>query len=444
MNAWLASLYLVLYKLSVLFEQAGWPQMPVAGAPDDNPKAEAVAAAPALPRYSAVLTTDYQTMLRRYRWITGNVSEQYPAGHDSDLLSAFKLVITASEDPALGFGPVSAAERRCLNWCFDRIAIDSGQLLDRVGMRYYADTASDGEFGEALVEGGLFQLFQHWTAEATAAAGAPLDVRLNMPVKSVVTTLNATTKASEVHVTCANGEVFCADAVICTTPVGVLKTGAINFSPRPPQLEALCALDMGLMNLIWVWYPKKFWPEGYNFLGVARPDAQDVTLSTLLLPPMKDQHGQEQAIVMCQTVGQFARDIETMSDADVAARVTSLLREIFGDRAVPDAIGCAHSGWSSEQYSMGSYSCTGVGAACSSPPPGAAAADRGTGAVRFAGEATHRLHQGTAHGAYITGIREATQILEDFGVRHRWEDTCFLDHETVIDFTHEPRPAVAV
>lgn len=413
------------------------------------------------PQYTNITVDAYHTMLKRYRWITDNIGDSLPVGRDAPLMHALQDMIAASEDPQLGFGPMSEQEGRCLNWCFDRIAIDSGQLLDKVSTRFYSNTASDGEFGEALVEGGFYQMFQHMIDEEAASPAGALDIRLNSVVKSVVEVINEE-GAREVQITCTNGEVFFADAVVCTAPLGVLKADHIQFTPRPRQLDALCEMDMGLMNLVWVWYPRKFWPEGYNFLGVSRKDSAEPTFSTLLVPPMKDQYGREAAIVMCQTVGQFGRDVEQMTDAEAAGHATELLRDIFGED-VPDAIGCSHSAWGCEPFSLGSYSCIGVSnkdfpnkdadtsaecclGSCSptsvaatttdeDPPTPIVATVELNSLVYFAGEATHRMHQGTAHGAYISGIREATKLLADRGVLHRWEESCFLNQDIEQDFS---------
>ena len=34
--------------------------------------------------------------------------------------------------------------------------------------------------------------------------------------------------------------------------------------------------------------------------------------------------------------------------------------------------------------------------------------------VFFAGEATHRTYPGTVHGAYLSGLREATRVIQSF------------------------------
>jgi hypothetical protein len=367
------------------------------------------------PSFEPVSNESYKRVLLRYAWITDNISATCSEA-DIALSDAFKLSITASEDPSLPFGPCSDLDRRCLNWCFDRIGIDSGLDLDKVSMRYYDNTESEGEYGEGLVKGGFYQLFQHLVNEISDS----LNVKYEHVVKSIVTD----TALDEVTVTCENGAVFVVDACLVTVPVGVLQSGSIEFVPRPPQLERLCKLQFGLMNLVWLWYPEQFWPSGYNFFGVARDENAPSTFSTFLVPPMSDQYGVKQNIIMCQTFGEFAEKIETMSNKEIADHATKVLRSIFGEN-VPDACGCLHSSWKSEPFSRGSYSCA--------PPVNTSSAyteewssDSGSSCVFFAGEATHQMHQGSANGAYITGVREATKILLSFGIDKPWSESVFL------------------
>ena len=127
-----------------------------------------------------------------------------------------------------------------------------------------------------------------------------------------------------VRIDCINGETFIADACIITVPVGVLQSESISFVPRPPSvITSVCSsLKLGLMNLVWLWFPEVFWPEECNFLGVARDGQQQVhtagiqekqqeqqcgqtegdvvKFTTFLIPPMFDNYGVRQPVLMCQ------------------------------------------------------------------------------------------------------------------------------------------------
>jgi hypothetical protein len=52
-----------------------------------------------------------------------------------------------------------------------------------------------------------------------------------------------------------------------------------------------------------LWFPNIFWPEKYNFLGLAHSRASNnITFTTFLAPLIHDQYGKRQAILMCQVI----------------------------------------------------------------------------------------------------------------------------------------------
>lgn len=344
--------------------------------------------------YSRVSKEDYHESLSRYEWIKEYVDHiQFNYEKDDiSLQAAFDLALRASESEI--FGPCPAAQRRCLNWMYDRVSIDLGAHISKVSLNCYAEGVSDGQGGEALVKHiGYSGILDHLATEF------PLDIRLNRQVASIAVLDTAPSLMTEfgesaifdhpseeelekmsadlqhctlknghfVCITCTDGETFVADACIVTVPVGVLQAESISFQPRPPSvITSVCSsLKLGLMNLVWLWYPYVFWPEECNFLGVARDrDGDDraedntiVKFSTFLVPPIFDNFGVRQPVLMCQIVGPYATTIESMSDADIAAEATATLRRMFGAQIeVPDALGCAHSQWGSDPMARGSWS----------------------------------------------------------------------------------------
>jgi lysine-specific histone demethylase 1 len=55
-----------------------------------------------------------------------------------------------------------------------------------------------------------------------------------------------------VKVECTNGEVFEADQVVLTTPLGVLKSGSITFQPPLPDWKqgVIERMGFGLLNKV--------------------------------------------------------------------------------------------------------------------------------------------------------------------------------------------------
>ena len=290
--------------------------------------------------FSRVSKEDYHESLSRYEWIkeyVDHIQFNYEK-EDISLQAAFDLALQASESEI--FGPCSAPQRRCLNWMYDRVSIDLGAHISKVSLNCYAEGVSDGQGGEALVKHiGYSGILDYLAREF------PLDIRLNRQVASIAV-CNATDSGdvsifespSEeelarvksdldrcvvkdghyVRVTCTDGEVLVCDACVVTVPVGALQAQSISFVPRPPSvITSVCAsLKLGLMNLVWLWYPFVFWPEECNFLGVARDrdgsavsgsgvsgegeDNTVVKFSTFLVPPVFDNFGVRQPVLMCQ------------------------------------------------------------------------------------------------------------------------------------------------
>ncbi|CAM9217612.1 unnamed protein product [Ectocarpus fasciculatus] len=350
---------------------------------------------------AALPPEEYQSLMARWAWISDHLDNEYPFQDTSDsLLAALRELTEASAAPALPFGPLSDRDRRGLNWCFARLSIDSARPINAVSRHTICDQSSTGEHGEGLVQGGYYSLFQRLVAEF------PLDIRLRHVATSVTTD-----DYGGVTVTCSNGEVFTADACVVTLPVPVLQSGAVSFTPPPPELARWTdsrTITGGLMNLVWLWYPEVFWPDnGTNFFGLMHADDHTPPFTTFLAPPMFDQHGVRQAVLLCQVFGDFARAIEDMSDKDIATVATAELRKMFGP-SVPTAVGCTHSAWASDPFAQCSW------ATFPSNPAGLKIAG-GRDSVYFAGEATMTEFRGTVHAAYLSGQREAAKIIRRFG-----------------------------
>jgi hypothetical protein len=295
----------------------------------------------------SVSTTEYQRALERYAWLRDNF-DFISTGDEMSLRESFLRAIEHSE---CDLGPVSETERKCFNWFFDRLSIDMGVPISNIGRATYDEGESDGRCGEAIVKGGFYQVFEHLASEY------PLDIRCNHVVRHIQLPENDSAPDQTIRLQLASGEIMEADMLVVTIPVGVLQSGSISFSPRmPPQIADMCSsTKAGLMNLVWLWYPHQFWPQDYNFLGVARDDDTPVDFSTFLAPPMCDQNGVPQAVLMCQVVGDFALAIEGMADSHIAAIATAKLRAMFGSEVVPDAVGCVHSRWGTDEFSRGSW-----------------------------------------------------------------------------------------
>ncbi len=208
-------------------------------------------------------------------------------------------------------------------------------------------------------------------------------------------------QSSSVVVTTAD-RTFSADRVVVTLPLGVLKSGRVRFDPPLPaqKIQAIKQLGMGVLNKLYLRFNEAFWPEDVDwleYLGDQRGQwAEWVSLARVMGQP----------VLLGFNAATFGREIEAWSDQRIVASAMRTLRVMFGDK-IPQPDAYQITRWASDPYAGGSYSYYAVG---SSPVMrnhlAAPLADR----VHFAGEATQREYFGTAHGAFLSGIRVAREI----------------------------------
>lgn len=208
---------------------------------------------------------------------------------------------------------------------------------------------------------------------------------------------------SGVVVRTGNGD-FQAGQVLVTLPLGVLKSGSVAFAAGLPAAKtaAIRGLGVGVLNKCYLRFPETFWADT-DWLGY--------------VPPL-DRYGQwAQWINIARPTGRpvllgfnaadFGRTIEAWTDAQIVEGAMATLRRIYG-RGCPDPTGHQITRWVSDSYARGSYSFYAVGSTPAMRDDLAAAVDK---RVHFAGEATDRTAPGTVHGAYMSGLRAAREII---------------------------------
>lgn len=240
--------------------------------------------------------------------------------------------------------------------------------------------------GDHLVVGGYDHVIQTLAKD--------VDVRLAHPVTAIEDT------GDGVRVTTVEGSVFEADATVVTVPLGVLKAGKVSFMPPLPEkkLRAIDALGMGNLHKTFLSFDHAFWDD-VTYIGIMRPDdtkwAEFINLEPALgRPVLLALHG-----------GSDAEAVASFSSGEIGDRAMAALRTAFPD--APQYTGLVTSQWSADPYTLGSYSYV---------PPGAALSMYGDiaapyGAVHFAGEHTNAEYPSTTHGAFLSGVRAAREIL---------------------------------
>jgi polyamine oxidase len=194
--------------------------------------------------------------------------------------------------------------------------------------------------------------------------------------------------------------------VIVTVPLGVLQAEAISFEPALPsaKTEAIGRLGMGAYEKVILTFDEAFWlekGESIFHLPLNRspyPHFVDLSVET----------GVPQLAMLVS--GEPARFVTNSGEQAVLTEAMGILRALFDEVTVPDPVAWTVTDWTHDPFALG---------AASYVPVGATGADMTTIAepvgerLFFAGEHTLPSFYGTAHGAMLSGIREADRFLTE-------------------------------
>lgn len=318
-----------------------------------------------------------------------------------DALEVFRRELIAAGDDDISVGDAVGALRRAgrlpnsskeVDWHLELHAReDAGCGASELSLRSWDEGIDVYGYGDSVLAGGFGPL-----AEALAA---PLDVRLGTAVRSIDWRI-----PNRVVITTDDG-VIEAESVVVTVPLGVLKAGSIEFVPTLPEnkLAAISRLGVGVLAKLILRFDDVWWQEDQYVFGVSCPPIErwpTVVINTAAT------HRDPVLVVLAG--GQLGRWVESAPTTDVERFTRDLLVEVFGD-AVPEPQSVQRTDWSLDPYACGSYSAMAVGSSAADIKVLA----EPCGSVYFAGEATSESTWATAHGAVLSGRREAARIAGD-------------------------------
>lgn len=226
-----------------------------------------------------------------------------------------------------------------------------------------------------------------------AASATGLDIRLDEPVSAI------RWSGTGVTVTSRSGEIR-AQGCIVTVPVGVLKAGAIRFTPELPAAtrDALAGMHMGALTKIAfrVEGDRFGIAPGTSFLEAAAPGR---LMNFDMFPDGKD-------LVIGYCGGDYARKLSEAGTEEARAQVVDLLAQMVGGDFRKTVKGVSFPAWWTDPFSHGSYS------VCAPGHDGARAALAQPigGRLLIAGEATAGGGAMTVGGATLAGRTAATTL----------------------------------
>jgi monoamine oxidase len=203
------------------------------------------------------------------------------------------------------------------------------------------------------------------------------------------------------------GREFTAPRAIVTVPLGVLKAGAIHFTPALAGKEqALRALEMGAVERVSLCFGNEFWAtqqrlstDGFLFTG----DPPFPVWWVSSPPPFP--------VVTGWAAGPNARALAGLSEAQRIRVALDVLTGVLGidpARLHTGLRGGFSHDWQADPFSRGAYSYAAVGGSGAGEELGAPL----DATIFFAGEATESDGQNaTVHGAIASARRVASEVL---------------------------------
>jgi len=262
------------------------------------------------------------------------------------------------------------------------ISNEYGTDLDNLSRDYFDIGESFGD-GELVLPNGLQQI--------TDVLKDGLEIRLN----HIVTKIEYQDDEVIVH---TNNKQFYSKKALVTVPLGVLKSGDIEFLPKLPERKqnAISQLGMGLLQKHLLLFEEIFWDEDVIWILPVNEQNWECMNYTFTGKP----------ILLCFTMGEYAQNQESLPDSIITSDIMRVLRNSYG-KYISDPIDVYFTKWASDKFSYGAYSYTAVGNTPETYYEISAPIDD---LIFFAGEHTHENYPATIHGAYLSGIRAAQSM----------------------------------
>ena len=201
-----------------------------------------------------------------------------------------------------------------------------------------------------------------------------------------------------------NGTISEADYVIVTVPLGVLKANTIEFIPALTTAKetAIEKVGMNCVNKFLLTWDNAFWDDE-QYIAYT-PETKD---KFNYFVNVKKFHPNVNAL-MTFAYADYGRQTETMTDSQIIDEIMLHLKDIYGSN-IPNPTKMIRTKWQTNENSFGAYSYTAVGTEMQHFED---LAEQINDKLFFAGEHTSSDYFSTAHGAYLSGIREADKIID--------------------------------
>ncbi|KAF2221971.1 flavin-containing amine oxidoreductase-domain containing protein [Elsinoe ampelina] len=303
-------------------------------------------------------------------------------------------------------------DMRMLNWHYADLEYANAAMVSQLSLGGHdQDSGNEFEGRHSEVVGGYIQV-----PRGLMMLPHQLEVQFDSAVKTIKYSADGQTPA---QIECVNGETIEADKVILTAPLGVLKAQAISFEPALPEWKqgAIERLGFGVLNKIVLVFEKPFWDEQYDMFGMLNNAERENSMNPddyakgrgkfYLVWNCISNSGRPMLIALMS--GHAAHAAEVTPTATLLKEILGRLTRTFAPKIVPAPVEVIVTRWKKDPFTRGTYSFVAPG----TQPGDYDVMAAPVGNLHFAGEATCGTHPATVHGAYLSGLRAAADIMEE-------------------------------
>ena len=187
------------------------------------------------------------------------------------------------------------------------------------------------------------------------------------------------------------------------------------FLPRLPQkkVEAIDIIPFGCIGKIFLEYDAPFWDRDLPEMAIAWTDeefSEDVGDEWWKRISHMEAASQSKNVLLVWVAAEGAVKVGELSNKEVAARMTWLLRKLFKNPSLPEPLRLLKSAWAQDPWTLGVYSSKGSSTAVHVQDLCRPLEVGGVPRVLFSGEAAGNY--GSMHGGRDSGFHAAETIIQ--------------------------------
>ena len=341
---------------------------------------------------------------------------------------------------------IPKADIRALHWHWANLEYANATYLTKLSLLHWDQ--DDGHGSEALLAKHCLILVEFDGDHCTVVGGYsriplalatnpdPLEIQYGSVVEKITNHKDPVKKPLTLQL--QNGSTEQADMVVVTASLGALKHDLIEFDPPLPRWkrESIQKLGFGVLNKVILRFSAPFWDMTKNLIGCLQSPAdgnadlkgyREVRGRFFIIWNCFRQTGKPilgdmlrylilsflflTLVKVALVAGQAAADLEEQPDTIIVGALMATLNKIYTTKITK--LERYHvTRWQSDPITRGSYSY--VAAGSTGEDYDNIARPIYNKRLYFAGEATARTHPATVHGAYLSGLRAASDILDFF------------------------------